>query len=191
MQEQHRVRRLGPGGASLRTTVPLVVAAVVAGEALYLLFDALLGTPEDASAPKLEGEPAETIIAAGVLLVLVGPLVEEVLFRGVIFRALRSRFGFWLAALIASVLFALIHVPDSGGLEGVGPRLLTGMIFCGLFERTGSLLPAVAVHMALNAIELGSVSVAAAVAFGLLGVGGVLLAQHLAPAQPCLLPAHQ
>lgn len=95
--------RLGLTRASLRVTVPLVLAAIVAGEVLYLLFDAALGTPADASAAKFEGEPVGTILAAGVLLVLVGPLVEEVLFRGVIFRALRSRFAFWPAALIASV----------------------------------------------------------------------------------------
>lgn len=179
-------RRLGLGGASLRTAVPLVVAAVVAGEAVYLLFDALVGTPEAASAARFIGEPAATIIAAGVLLVLIGPAVEEVLFRGVIFRALRSGLAFWPAALIASVLFALIHVPDAGGLEGFGPRLLTGLIFCGLFQRTGSLYPAIAVHIALNAIELGRASVGAAVAFGLLGVLGALLAQHLASHRPVL-----
>lgn len=120
---------------------------------------------------------------------LVGPVLEEVLFRGVIFRALRSALTFWLAALIASTVFALIHVPDAGGLEGFVPRLLTGLMFCGLFERTGVPYPAIAVHAALNAIELGRASVGAAVAFGALAVGAALLAQHLAPRQHRVLPA--
>lgn len=123
------------------------------------------------------------------LIVLIGPFVEEVLFRGLIFRALRTGFGFWVAALIASALFALVHVPDAGGLEGFAARLLTGLLFCGLFERTGSLWPAIAAHVALNAIELGRVSVAAAVAFTVLGVAGALLAGHLAPSRPRVLPA--
>lgn len=173
--------RLGLVAASLRAMFPLVLVGIVAGEVIYLLFDAALGTPEDASASRFEGEPAGTILAAGVLFVLVVPVVEEVLFRGVIFRALRSSLSFWPGALIGSVLFALVHVPDSGGLEGFGPRLLTGLIFCGLYERTGSLLPAIAVHVALNAIELGSASVPAAVGFGLIGVGAALGAQRLVP----------
>lgn len=47
-----RRERLGLDGIGLRVAVPLVVGAVVAGEAVYLLFDALVGTPEEASAAR-------------------------------------------------------------------------------------------------------------------------------------------
>lgn len=41
------------------------------------------------------------------------PVVEEVLFRGVIFRTMRSKFSFLFSAFVSSLAFGFIHVSDS------------------------------------------------------------------------------
>ena len=60
----------------------------------------------------------------------IAPFAEEALFRGYVFRQLyrRARWGFWLAALVPSVLFALVHVYQAEGLwELVGIMAITGL----------------------------------------------------------------
>lgn len=42
---------------------------------------------------------------------VVGPIVEEITFRGVVLYAFQSRMKFWLANLITSFLFLLVHLP--------------------------------------------------------------------------------
>lgn len=59
----------------------------------------------------------------------IAPFAEEVLFRSFMFRQLyrRARLGFWLSALIPSVLFALGHVYQSNSFwELVGILAITG-----------------------------------------------------------------
>src|SRR6266849_6120360 len=60
----------------------------------------------------------------------VAPFAEEVLFRGYVFGQLyrRARWGFWLSALIPSVLFAFGHAYQASGFwELVGIFAVTGL----------------------------------------------------------------
>jgi membrane protease YdiL (CAAX protease family) len=84
--------------------------------------------------------PKMTVLSVGVGCFL-APFAEEVLFRGYMFGQLyrRARFGFWLSALIPSVLFALGHGYQATGiLELVGIFAVTGLgsiLGCWLFMR--------------------------------------------------------
>jgi len=84
--------------------------------------------------------PKMTVLSVGVGCVL-APFAEEVLFRGYIFGQLyrRAACGFWLSALIPSVLFALVHAYQaSGPLDLVGIFAVTGLgsiLGCWLFMR--------------------------------------------------------
>jgi len=99
--------------------------------------------------------------AAGVVLVLVGaPLVEELMFRGVLYTGLARRWRPARAARATTLAFVALHVPQLGGYW-------PGWLFIGLVGAlalrarvaTGSLLPAIALHIAYN---LGLVLAAAA-----------------------------
>ena len=72
------------------------------------------------------------------------PVAEEIFFRGFLYRCLRNRLTILPACLIAAVLFALVHTqyPLAGKLIVGG----FGVITCLLYERTGSLLPGIAIH---------------------------------------------
>jgi uncharacterized protein len=97
------------------------------------------------------------LIAAGFMVVCVAPVAEEFFFRGFFYRALRSRFSILVAALIDGILFGVIHYPGDGaeGLLIIPPLAGLGLMFCLVYERTGTLYPVIALHALNNAIAYG------------------------------------
>ena len=92
-----------------------------------------------------------------VVLCFIAPFAEEVIFRAYLFRQLyqRARMGFWLSALIPSVLFAAGHVYQSKDpLELAGILAITGvgsLISCWLFKRWQyNLWVVVGLHCGMN-----------------------------------------
>jgi len=84
------------------------------------------------------------------LAVLVGPVAEEVFFRGLIYRWLRHRVGVWPGLLTSSFLFALLHTDWVAFV----PILALGLLFGWVYERTGSLAAPAAVHIFHNGAML-------------------------------------
>jgi len=97
-------------------------------------------------------EPRGFIVGLTVALAcVVGPVAEEVLFRGVLFAGLRTFTSRLTAMLISSAVFAVAHT----NLIGFLPILLLGCLLATLYERTGSLLSPMAVHVFHNALLIG------------------------------------
>lgn len=91
-----------------------------------------------------------TLLAlAGVLAVLVAPIVEETFFRGFVFGGLARRFGFLGGALASGFLFSLAH----GQLTTLVPFTLVGMLFAGVYAYTGSLWTSIGAHFTWNFIS--------------------------------------
>jgi len=97
------------------------------------------------------------MIAAGFMVICVAPVAEEFFFRGFFYRALRSRYSVLAAALIDGLLFGVIHwdFSSADGLLIVPPLAALGLMFCLVYERTGSLYPVIALHALNNAIAFG------------------------------------
>jgi membrane protease YdiL (CAAX protease family) len=91
-------------------------------------------------------------IAAGVLIVLAAPISEEVFFRGFMFAGIRRRAPFAVAAVASAAVWGLFHYtgPDSWGV--CLQLAIFGVVLAWLYERTGSILPTIAVHMFNNAL---------------------------------------
>ena len=98
------------------------------------------------------------LIAAGVVVIVVAPLAEEFFFRGFFYRALRSRFSVMLAAIIDGLVFGVIHWDFSSvdGLLILPPLAVLGVVFCLVYERTGSLFPVVGLHAINNSVAYGA-----------------------------------
>ncbi len=96
-----------------------------------------------------EQRPALLSLTA-MLACLGGPVAEEVFFRGVLFAALRQRISRWPAMLLSSALFAASHT----NLLGFLPIMVLGCLLADLYERTGSLLSSIAVHVVHNSLLL-------------------------------------
>ena len=94
------------------------------------------------------------LIAAGFMVICVAPLAEEFFFRGFFYRALRSKYSVFGAALIDGLLFGFIHwdFSTADGLLIIPPLAVLGIMFCLVYERTGSLYPVIALHALNNAI---------------------------------------
>lgn len=86
----------------------------------------------------------------GLMAVTVAPVAEEVLFRGLMYPALKRRLGIGGAMLISSVLFALIHV----NLMTFVPLLLLAGVLVWLYEYTGNLAAPVMAHAVFNLANL-------------------------------------
>jgi len=105
------------------------------------------------------------LVAAGFVVICIAPVAEEIFFRGFFYRAVRGRFSVLVAAIIDGLVFGLIHYEgceegDSScsagdGLLLVPPLGVLGLIFCLVYERTGSLFPVIALHALNNALAFG------------------------------------
>ena len=87
------------------------------------------------------------IIGSGFLLVVMAPLGEEVLFRGMAYTALKKR-SRRRALIITSLLFAIAHLQIIHFI----PVFLVGLILAYLFEYTGSLVSSITLHALVNLI---------------------------------------
>lgn len=90
-----------------------------------------------------------------VLAVLLAPVVEEFVFRGVMFAGLSRSWGAVPAGVVVTVLFGLLHITEA---VGYWPSLvvvtLAGAAMLMVRVRSGSLLPAIALHMAYNSVQV-------------------------------------
>lgn len=80
--------------------------------------------------------------------IVAAPILEEVLFRGQILGAIKSKYGSAWALVISSLLFGLIH--------GIPPQMINaffmGLILGYIYLKTGSLLSVIIIHAVNNAI---------------------------------------
>lgn len=84
--------------------------------------------------------------------IVVAPVVEELFFRGFVYAGLAERYSWRKAAVISSALFALTHLQ----LMAIAPIFILGYIFAYLYRRSGSIWPAVLMHVSTNALGLGA-----------------------------------
>lgn len=77
---------------------------------------------------------------------LLAPVLEEMLFRGVLLRAFLARYPKWVAISYSALLFGVAHL----NLYQFLLAFSLGLLFGWLFERSRSLLPSIAMHATFN-----------------------------------------
>ena len=95
--------------------------------------------------------PSEHLFASVFLLVLVAPVTEELLFRGLILRGFLQRFRIPGAFLLSSMLFGVTHLNP---WQFVSASAL-GLMFAWWYARTRSLVPSLIGHALVNAMVVG------------------------------------
>lgn len=100
------------------------------------------------------GSSDVALVAVAVLVCVVAPIAEEFFFRGYFFGALRNWRGVWPAAVITGLVFGSIHV-GSAPVGSLVPLAFFGFLLCLVYQRTGSLYPAIALHAVNNTIAFG------------------------------------
>jgi len=128
-------------------------AAVLPALGVYALFQNLMhrSAADDPLLPLLlspKGIWAKVLIVA--VVGLIGPALEETLFRGVLFGGLRRQWSFWPAAAASAAVFALVHM----SLPGFASYALLGFVFAAVYEWRGSLVAPWAAHAVFNLFNL-------------------------------------
>lgn len=81
------------------------------------------------------------------LVTLIGPVAEELFFRGFAYPIFRKRIGVRNAILLVSGVFAVMHM----NIVSFFPILVLGILLAYLYEKTGSIIPSITVHVIHNA----------------------------------------
>ncbi len=122
-----------------------------------IVLTAIFGTPDDQTlVTDIKGQDSIPILMAwGLLICILAPIVEELFFRGFMFGVFARRIGAVWGALLTGLVFGLGHAPAAPiqlialGAFGVG--------LCLLYWRTGSIIPCMALHALNNSITFGLV----------------------------------
>ena len=88
-------------------------------------------------------------IAGALFVVVSGPIIEEIGFRGLLLDGLlKTRCHPWVAILISAVAFGLVH----GLWLPFATATLFGLLAGWLYWRTGSIIPGIIIHIANNSL---------------------------------------
>ncbi len=80
------------------------------------------------------------------LTVIAAPLLEEVLFRGIIMSDLRAKYGTFVAIIVSAAIFGVIHI----NVVQVIAAFFSGIVLGYIFHISGSIWSVVSVHMLNN-----------------------------------------
>jgi uncharacterized protein len=125
-----------------------------------LLATGILASLTGQETPAFIADTFDSARAAGMLTLLVvtfvflGPLQEELLFRGFLFRGFALSFGTWPTIVLTAASWAIIHVQYQWFF--VGEIFALGILFGWLRARSGSLLLTFGLHAAVNAMAVVS-----------------------------------
>ena len=91
------------------------------------------------------------VFVSSAIAAIFGPVIEEIFFRGVMYNAVKKKVGVFWAILATSVLFSFLHTHAmSYFLVGFAPIMILGMVLAYLYEKTGSLIPSITLHILNN-----------------------------------------
>jgi uncharacterized protein len=139
-------------GAGLGIVVRIASAVVATGVVLVLrdASDRSVRLPEQVSTDLTGWE----LVVFPLFAVVAAPVLEEFVFRGLLFRSIADRTGFWAGAIVSAVAFGAFHLltPGDGldvlalGITHVG----TGIGLAAIYWNRGNLLASIAGHAAFN-----------------------------------------
>lgn len=124
--------------------------------AAYFVINIIFGNAQNPNNDAVVASVEENLSASVSAVVLLGPFVEECLFRGVVFTGIGSRFRF-LGYAVSSLLFAFLHVYQYMALAFDPALFITmliyippGIVLARVYEKSGSIWNSVFLHMAIN-----------------------------------------
>lgn len=124
---------------------PLVI---VAAGIMITIVTSLAGiAPPDNSSAASGILYSSNVLLGLVLAALFAPLIEEILFRGMLFSAFSARYGYGYGIVLSSLVFAVIHLNPLQMLTGI----ILGPYLCWMYKRLNSIYPGMVLHALHNA----------------------------------------
>lgn len=90
------------------------------------------------------------LVLTGVSAVLLAPMIEEVVFRSLLFQSVRRKLGLSAAMVIQALVFAYIHLEVVTNPPAVVGLVALALWLAGAFHRTGTLVVPVVAHATYN-----------------------------------------
>ena len=147
------LRRWLEGEGDAEFAVPGALRELGGGLALgFLLFSAMAGVVMLLGGLRIEGLRGAGQIWAMLAMGLTSAVVEEVLFRGVLFRQVEAMLGSWAALAITSALFGAAHLgnPGSSPFAAFAIAVEAGILLGAAYLLTRRLWLAMGIHAAWN-----------------------------------------
>ena len=98
----------------------------------------------------LNEKRSKLLIYLTLFVSIAGPAIEEVFFRGFLYKALKKKISARWAILVSALLFSTLHT----NVVGFFPIFFLGILLAYLYEKTGSLEPSITVHIIHNSSVL-------------------------------------
>lgn len=105
-------------------------------------------TPEKQPVVELflkEKDPA-FLMYTSLFAAIAGPFVEEIFFRGFMYKAAKKYIGVFWSMFLTAAIFALLHT----NIVGFVPIMVLGFLLAYLYEKTGTLVSSITVHVMHN-----------------------------------------
>jgi len=146
--EGSRKRALAHGALAMLVVLP---AAGLLGKAAELALTRLGIKPELQLPVQMlrNGPPLGQLLCYGAGAMLLAPVAEEMLFRGILYPTLKQSGHRQLAMWVTSMLFASTHT----NLMAFVPLTFLALVLTWLYERTGNLLAPIATHVLFNTVN--------------------------------------
>lgn len=136
-------------GFNLWTSTLAAIVLVVLGVSIIWL----TGSPKTPLDKLLDSSRA-TALTTAFVATFTAPLVEEIIYRGVLYSALQRAIGAVWAVVFVFALFALVHVPQYvTSLGAITAILILSLFLTFVRAYTGQLLPCVVIHLVFNGIQ--------------------------------------
>jgi uncharacterized protein len=132
------------GGLTLALFFAVFVVAIV----LEAIFHA--GEEQGLDPAGWQSDRALAFLLSVLAIGVVGPISEELTFRGLGYYLLGTQLGAWAAVGVTAIAFALAH----GIIVGIPVFFVIGVGLAFLRLKTNSIVPAILVHMAFNSVQL-------------------------------------
>lgn len=130
-----------------------IIVVVVAIFALAGVLTSYFGETDNELLRILRSSRTAVILVA-ILATFTAPIVEEVVYRGVLYSALQRTVGVWFAVFLVTLLFAVVHVPQYlPDYVAISMICLLSLILTLIRVWTKNLLPCIILHFVFNGIQ--------------------------------------
>ena len=86
------------------------------------------------------------LLSTGFLMLILGPIAEEIMFRGIIYTSLRQKRSRATSLVFSAFIFTFVHME----VIHFGEIFVMGILLAYLYERTRSLITPIVLHIAIN-----------------------------------------
>lgn len=133
-----------PGLAVFGLSVQALTSITIA---IFSVFMGPIGEQTQQSYDNMFG--SETTLAMYIFMAVATPMIEEIIFRGLIHKNMREVMPRGAAVILSSLCFGLCH----GEFYRVVYATLLGILLAAVCEKYGSILPSVIIHTAFNTMS--------------------------------------